>query len=217
VWTWGLNHVGQLGDQTITAKSSPVLLVGNHSFAEIAGGYQQALARKADGSVWTWGSNANGALGAHVVGDRSSPVLVVGGHSFTQIVGAGTDLCAARKADGSVWAWGDNTNGGVGDQTTTAKSSPTLVVGAHSFVHLTGGSSSLCGLKADGTAWTWGLATSGQLGDQTVTAKSSPVLVVGPVTFATLDGGHLFYAGIQGVPPVAGGSALTTRGFFFGA
>ena len=63
VWAWGYNLYGQLGNQTRTDTSSPVLVVGGHSFVEVAGGYHHTFARKATGEVWAWGSNNVGQLG----------------------------------------------------------------------------------------------------------------------------------------------------------
>jgi alpha-tubulin suppressor-like RCC1 family protein len=141
VWAWGWNGSGQLGDETRDSHSSPVLVVGAHSFVEVAGGYLHSLARKADGSVWAWGYNYYGQLGDGTADARSSPVLVVGGHSFVEVAGGGYNHSLARKADGSVWAWGYNGNGELGDGTTDHRSSPVLVVGGHSFVEVAGGGS----------------------------------------------------------------------------
>jgi len=80
VWAWGDNTYGQLGDNSSgNSKSSPVLVVGSHSFVEISGGYSHSLARKADGTVWSWGLNSSGQLGDNSIVSKSSPVLVVGG------------------------------------------------------------------------------------------------------------------------------------------
>ena len=85
VWTWGYNLYGQLGDNTIAYKSSPILVVGSHSFVEISGGYRHTIARKANGEVWTWGWNIYGQLGDNTTASKSSPVLVVGSHNFASI------------------------------------------------------------------------------------------------------------------------------------
>ena len=127
-WSWGTNAQGQLGDFTITSRSSPVSVVGGISFAKIRGGLAHTIAlRGSDGSVWTWGLNTSGQLGmGNSVSNQSSPVSVVGGHSFIDIAMAST-ASLALKADGTLWAWGDNSNGQLGDLTITNKSSPVQV------------------------------------------------------------------------------------------
>ncbi len=140
VWTWGSGGGGALGDNTAANKSSPVLVVGNHSFLAVSCGGTHTIALKADGSVWAWGDNTAGGLGDNSTTNRSSPVLVVGAHSFVEI-SCGYQYSAARKADGTIWTWGVNTAGQLGDNSTTSRSSPVLVVGGFSFTQIAAGDS----------------------------------------------------------------------------
>jgi alpha-tubulin suppressor-like RCC1 family protein len=248
-WGWGSSNVGGLGDNTVTAKSSPVQVVGGHSFIDIKAGYYCVTARKSDGSVWGWGSNTDGRLGDGTIAHKSSPVSVIGNHSFVSISnqafqdsatvalkadgsawgwgigfygelgnnasGAGAyysspvsvvgnhsfvqitkskDSTAARKADGSVWAWGNNVYGGLGQGDSgagTYHSSPVSVVGNHSFIDIVGGGYHIAARKADGSAWTWGYNQSGELGDNSLTWRSSPVSVVGNHSFVEIGCGYL--------------------------
>ncbi len=192
VYSWGLGTSGQLGDNSATTKSFPVLVVGNHKFTQLTSGVAHALALKVDGTCWAWGVTTSGALGDGTNANRSSPVSVLGSHSFTKI-GAGSSFSTALKDDGSAWAWGLGTSGQLGDNTATGKSSPISVAGGHSFVQISSGTSHSIALKSDnGSAWTWGLGTSGQLGDNTLTTKSSPVSVVGEHSFITVYAGSSF-------------------------
>jgi alpha-tubulin suppressor-like RCC1 family protein len=126
-WTWGINTSGQIGDNSITNRSSPVSTVGAHSFIKLAGGSDMMIGLKADGSVWAWGLNTSGQVGDNTATNRSSPVSVVGGHSFFEITCAAS-TAFARKADGSIWAWGSNTNGIIGDNSATNRSSPVSIL-----------------------------------------------------------------------------------------
>lgn len=191
VFCWGTGTSGQLGDNSITSKSSPVAVVGNHKFIQVSVGNNFCAALKEDGSVWCWGTNGSGQLGDNTTTAKSSPVQVVGGHSFIRISAGNAQVCGL-KADGTAWTWGDNTNGALGDNTTVAKSSPVAVVGGHSFSDVAGGASaSFHALKANGEAWGWGSGGSGQLGDNTVVGKSSPVQVVGGHSFIQIGAGLL--------------------------
>jgi alpha-tubulin suppressor-like RCC1 family protein len=79
VWAWGeQGSEGRLGDNTTVDKTSPVSVVGSHSFVAIAAYYRGAMARKADGSVWGWGINGQGELADGTTANKSSPVAVVG-------------------------------------------------------------------------------------------------------------------------------------------
>jgi len=200
-WCWGVNGYGTCGDQTVTWRSSPVAVTGNHSFIKVIMAQQSAYGLKIDGSVWSWGLNRGGELGDGTKTDRSSPVLVVGSHVFNSLVTGSGRAAYGLKADGSVWTWGNNETGQLGNNDYgfgTFKTSPVAVVGSHSFrmlfaggyVNSSGGRDQpkgfAAGLKLDGTLWMWGYNGFTSLGDETATDKSSPILVVGNHSFALL-------------------------------
>jgi alpha-tubulin suppressor-like RCC1 family protein len=184
LWTWGDNTSGKLGDGSTSNRSSPVSVLGNHSFILVACGRFVGTAGslaglKADGSVWTWGINA-GILGDNTTNNRSSPVSVVGDHSFTSITRAnGTGNTYGLKVDGTIWNWGTNSTGHIGDNSVATRSSPVSVVGNHSFIKVFSNISNAFGLKEDGSLWAWGSNASGQLGINSTTNRSSPTSVVG--------------------------------------
>jgi alpha-tubulin suppressor-like RCC1 family protein len=189
LWAWGGSRTvadangGQIGDNAIMDRSSPVSVVGNHSFINTFGARGIEIGLKQDGSLWTWGVNVNGALGDNTTDNRSSPISVIGTHSF--IMAAGTDHLLALKADGTVWGWGWNGSGEIGDNTIDNKSSPISVVGTHSFILI----SASAALKADGSVWCWGSGFGGQLGQGSVAVnRSSPVSVVGTHSFIMING-----------------------------
>lgn len=183
-YAWGSDQYGQLAMGTRYSRSSPVSIVGNHSFIDIVSNANFTLALKADGSVWAWGSNTYGCLGIGSIYSKSSPVSVIGNHSFVAISNiSSNNNSGALKADGSAWCWGYNKYGQLGDNSTVSKSSPVSVVGNHSFVQISISTDCCGGLKADGTVWCWGYNPYGNLGDNTRTNKSSPVSVVGNHSF----------------------------------
>ena len=194
-WTSGSNSSGQLGIETTTDQSSPVLVHGNHSFVKVQNGAGHMHGLKADGSVWSWGANqnvgfGNGALGDGTITDRSSPVLVIGNNSFVDIASGNSSInCLELKSDGSVWAWGANQKGQIGDETMDDKSSPTLVHGNHSFIAIASGMQTSFGLKDDGSIWAWGDNTYNQLGTGAfdTTPYSSPVEIVGNFSFIAIS------------------------------
>lgn len=190
-WAWGNNSTfGELGDNSVSRRSSPVSVVGEHTFSYLGVGYTHTLALKSNGEAWAWGDAGYGKLGNQNTADnKSSPISVVGNHSFISIVGGG-DHTAALKANGEVWTWGNNTQGQLGDLTTTHKSSPISVVGGHAFVAISIGADHSIGLKTNGEVWTWGLNNFGQLGIQSIAGKSSPVSVVGNHSFVAVAAGY---------------------------
>lgn len=196
-WTFGDNSFGQHGTNNTTSRSSPVSVIGNHTFARLANGCgtDDVNALKVDGSGWSWGRNNTGQCGDGTTTSRSSPVSVIGGHVFDYIV-TGVKSTHGLKSDGTAWGWGANTTGSIGDNSITNRSSPVSIVGNHSWVQVSGGSVSLF-LKADGSAWASGPTTLGNLGDNTNVDRSSPVSVVGAHSFRKLSAGTNASAGLK--------------------
>ncbi|MBF0553721.1 MAG: RCC1 repeat- and reductase domain-containing protein [Nitrospirae bacterium] len=198
-WVWGGGDYGQIGNQTQNSYSSPVAVVGNHSFISLTTGARFCLGLKTDGSVWTWGNNGQGQLGNQSTASTSSPVAVVGNHSFRIALAGGITsegFCAGLKADGSLWTWGDNAYGQLGNNSTTGTSSPVAVTGNHSFISFSIADRTIIGLKADGSAWGWGYNNFGCLGTQANVGGnySSPVAVVGNHSFVDVHTGPLWTA-----------------------
>ena len=129
-WAWGCNASGILGDNTTVSRSSPVSIVGGFTdWCQVSAGTLHSLGLRTSGSIWSWGQAALGRLGDNTAVSKSSPVSVVGGiTNWCQISASGTHSLALRR-DGSVWAWGYNNVGQLGDNTVVAKSSPVSVVG----------------------------------------------------------------------------------------
>ena len=116
LYLWGGNSSGQLGDNTVSNKSSPVQTITyGYTWEQVAYGSSHAVGLKNDGTLWTWGSNAYGQLGDGTFSAKSSPVQVVGYATTWQQVSAGYQHSAGVKADGTLWTWGLNNFGQLGD------------------------------------------------------------------------------------------------------
>jgi alpha-tubulin suppressor-like RCC1 family protein len=153
VYGWGVNGSGQVGDDSTTTRTSPVsVLTGAMA---IAAGHQHSLAVKADGTAWAWGNATNGRLG----NGGSSGLLDVPTQisSFTSVVAvaAGFTRSLALKSDGTVWGFGSNGSGEIGDGTTTQRTTPVQVVGLSGVVAIAAGESTSYALQADGAGGGW--------------------------------------------------------------
>ena len=179
LWSFGSGGSGILGDNTVVAKSSPVqTIAGGSNWSYVAAGPSVATAIKTDGTLWLWGRQTSGALGDNSVVTRSSPVQTVSGGNTWKQSSSGTNYAAAIKTDGTLWLWGGQTSGSLGDNTAVSKSSPVqTVAGGTNWSQVSVGGFSAA-IKTDGTLWCWGTGTSGQLGDNTIVSKSSPVQTV---------------------------------------
>ena len=165
VWAWGANSLGQLGDGTTINRSNAVQASGLSGVIAIAAGQYYSLALKSDGTVWAWGDNNYGQLGEATVDYNPHPTPVqVGGLSGVVAVAAGDAHSLAMKSDGSVWAWGNNGWGQLGNGTTIYYSTPVQASGLSGVIAIAGGGSHSLALKADDTVWAWGLDVDGELG-----------------------------------------------------
>jgi alpha-tubulin suppressor-like RCC1 family protein len=180
LWIWGNNFSGQLGDGTTDAKSSPVqTITGGYNWKQVSCGRQFTAAVKADGTLWVWGDNSYGALGDGTGVSKSSPVQIVTGTNNWDQVSCGYYHAAAVKTDGTLWSWGDNYNGQLGDNTTASKVSPVQdITGGNNWKQVSCGDGFTAAVKTDGTLWAWGKAANGVLGDDTTVNKSSPVQLI---------------------------------------
>jgi YD repeat-containing protein len=188
-WAWGPNNNGELGDNNITPRSSPVSVVGGLiDWCQISAGSYHNAAVRTNGSAWAWGFGGYGALGDNTTSTKYSPVAVVGGFSDWCQISAGSSHTAAVRTNGSAWAWGRNARGQLGDFSFTQRSSPISVAGGFSdWCQISAGlglavardRAHTAAVRTNGSAWAWGYNACGQLGDNTVADRLGPVSVVG--------------------------------------
>ena len=123
LWSWGGGL--QLGDNTTTNRSSPVREASSSTtWCQTSVGYRHASAIKTDGALWSWGSNGCGQLGDNTTTGRSSPVREITSSTTWCQTSAGCVNNSALKTDGTLWTWGGNLCGQLGDNTITNRSSP---------------------------------------------------------------------------------------------
>ena len=181
IWAWGQNDSGQLGDGTTTDRDTPVQVTGLTGIVSVSTSTHHTLALKSDGTVWAWGYNGYGQLGDGTTTQRTTPVQVLG---ITDVVAISAGAVStngspgfsiALKSDGTVWAWGFNWYGAIGDGTNTDRWTPVQVPGLTGVVVISAGDGHSLALKSDGTVWAWGYNTYGELGDGTNTNRWTPV------------------------------------------
>ena len=137
------------------------------------------------GTVYAWGDNTYGALGTGFNYPTNVPMQVKGLSKVVQVAGGGKDpyfkygYSLALKSDGTVWAWGYNFFGQLGDGTNIHRNTPVQVSGLTGAVQISAGSYHSLALKSDGTVWAWGSNGAGELGNGTQTSSRTPVQVLG--------------------------------------
>jgi alpha-tubulin suppressor-like RCC1 family protein len=189
---WGANGNGQLGDGTTSESHVPVAVQGLPArLAQIAAGGTHTCGLLIDGTVWCWGSGGDGELGNGSTSDSSTPVMVTGLPSVVQIAVGGNllggDSTCALTSAGTVFCWGDNNNGELGNGTTTNSDVPVGVTGlSSSAVAVTQTAGVACVALVTGQVDCWGDNSVGQLGDGVSGGMTtSPVMVSGLTTGGT--------------------------------
>lgn|GEM_PF-3131265 len=165
------------------SKSLAYSGMNSGDIVSIAGGYDQSLVVKNDGTVWSLGGTND---------DGSGTPVQVSGLSGITAVSCGYVHSLALRSDGTVWTWGENGSGQLGDGSTIDRNTPMQVSGLNGITAVACGNVHCLVLKSDGTVWAWGLNGYGQLGDGSTTDRSRPVQVSGlsEITAVSCGDGH---------------------------
>jgi len=175
---WGWNRKGQVGNgSTAFTVTKPVQVLTDA--IDIGAGHYSSFAVKSDGTVWGWGQNASGQIGTGTTATQvRTPTKIEGldGIAIADVAG-GRNHVLALSAVGTVYAWGSNGFGQLGNGTLMDSSTPVLVSSLTGVVAVFAGRDHSMAVKADGTVWTWGFNRNGELGDGTTTKRKVPVEV----------------------------------------
>jgi len=141
LWVWGNNSFGQLGLGDVTHRSSPVQVGALNVWTQVSSGPTQNMAAiQSNGTLWTWGNNSFGQLGLNTttLSAISSPVQVGSLSTWTQ-VNNGNTFTTAIQSNGTLWAWGLNTYGQLGQNDITNRSSPVQVGSLTTWTRISNG------------------------------------------------------------------------------
>jgi alpha-tubulin suppressor-like RCC1 family protein len=205
VWAWGNGGWGQLGQGAYTSSTLPVHISSLSSVTAIAAGDLHALALKSDGTVWAWGFNYYGQVGNGTNGNNIlAPVRVSGlGGVIAVAAGHGADTSYALKSDGTVWAWGYDGLGQLGNGTSneSAHPLPVKVTNLTGVVGLDAGTDHALAVRSDGTVEAWGSNQYSQLG-----ARTTATCSVYHYPCSTIP---ILVPNLGGVTAVAGGGSFS--------
>jgi RNA polymerase sigma factor (sigma-70 family) len=172
LWAWGWNRYGQLGIGTFDTNApygtnTPQRVGSETNWQAVAAGWH-TVALRTDGTLWAWGANGSGQLGigtftTYAPYGTNTPQQV-GTNANWQAVAAGTHHTVALRTDGTIWAWGANHNGHLGNGTYTDTNTPQMITTVSNWLAVAAGLAHTVALHADGTLWAWGNNGRGELG-----------------------------------------------------
>tara|TARA_B100000427_G_scaffold318918_1_gene316607 strand:- start:33 stop:851 length:819 start_codon:yes stop_codon:yes gene_type:complete len=195
LWGMGNNTKGQLGVNDVSHRAGPTQVPGT-TWATVDARESWSIATKTDGTLWSWGYNAFGKLGQGNQTAYSSPVQIPGTtwrsidrHTY----GQNADSSWATKTDGTLWAWGYNSNGELGQNDRTTYSSPRQIPGTTWSAAVSGGTPGVAAVKTDGTLWALGGISLKKADNSTEWNNfSSPVQIGSGTDWATEDGRMIY-------------------------
>lgn len=176
LWCWGRNNRGQLGLGDDDSRNKPTRVGDGANWQLVTGGSDHSCGLQRDGTLWCWGHNAFGQLGTGGTTASASPVEIPSGsetHKWSAVTAGDNHTCALRE-EGSLWCWGVNSYGRLGNGTVESALSPLRIGSATNWTQVSAGSLHTCGVQSDGGVWCWGANYSYELGMNGST--SDPVL-----------------------------------------
>lgn len=180
LWRWGTINGGNV--------TTPTQLGTDTNWENVFYGENHIYGKKTNGSLWGLGFNSNGQLGigtysyTPTLTDIVCPETLVIPQTCWKNVSKGDNYTVAVKTDNSLWGWGHNNYGQLGDGTNTDKNTPTQIGTSGNWKTVAAGANHTVAVKTDGTLWAWGYNNYGQLGDGTTVAYRNAPVRIGTAT-----------------------------------
>ncbi len=178
VWGWGYNYYGQVGNGTTGFyQRTPVQATGITTATDLHAGLYHVVVKLSDNTLMAWGKNDEGAVGDGTTTNRTTPVPVNGLTDIVKVEAATSSHNLALKSDGTIWAWGRNEAGTIGDGTNIQRNSPVQITTLTNVSDIFSYEHTAFAIKNDGTAWGWGSNGTAMLGDGTYTDSNVPIQI----------------------------------------
>lgn len=175
----GRNDFGQVGDITLMAYSDFQPFVSLSNVKQIAPGWQSTMVLQDNGTLYGWGYNGNGLIEEDTHTDSYAPKQIMTGVESCAISKWSNANAAVIKTDGSLWTWGLNEAGQIGDGTGKQAVNPVQIMDGIKSISI--GNRFMAAIDTNGDLWTWGDNTFGQLGNGNTSSVNQPQKVMDEV------------------------------------
>ncbi|SDJ63800.1 Por secretion system C-terminal sorting domain-containing protein [Flavobacterium noncentrifugens] len=197
LWSWGWNDHYELGTGNTESVTFPTHVGEDTDWQMVSASTLSATAIKTDHSIWSWGANVEGSLGAVILQFQEIPAQI-GANVFDYgTTSSGGFTSMNIKTDGTIWGWGFNAYGTVGNGSSSNVRVPVRIGSDSDWVQAVTSTSITRGIKENGQLWVWGKNDIGQLGDGTTINKNSPVLIEPDKSWKSVSGRREFTIAID--------------------
>jgi len=185
LWAWGRNDSGRTGfGETDGNTLVPTRVGEDANWVSVSAGGLHTVAIRDDGTLWIWGSNSNGATGQGVTGGNTVELTQIEEGAGWAFVSTYASHNLAVGTDGSLWAWGTNLFGQIGNDRPNfegTRSHPVqIMAGTYDWVYVNAGGAHSMGIREDGTLWAWGSNVNGTTGLGTTQPNTTTVPTLVP-------------------------------------
>jgi alpha-tubulin suppressor-like RCC1 family protein len=177
LWAWGRNTNGELGIGSYSGTNVPVRVGSANDWISIAPGYTHSYALKSDGTLWATGDNSQGTLGNGTFGSSSNVFVQVGFSNLWVGISSGDYFAVGMQVNGSIWSWGSNGFGQLGQGNTNNVHTPTQIGSGVTWKQAVANRRHMMAIQANGTLWACGENADGRLGDGTTTQRTSLIQI----------------------------------------
>ncbi|WP_413584874.1 hypothetical protein [Bdellovibrio sp. HCB274] len=181
---WGRNTAGSLGTGNLASSNVPLIIDAGETYASITAGYAFTCGVTTSGVLKCWGLASS--LGNGSATDQLSPVVIDAGTSYSSVSAGGSTACAIVSGTGQLKCWGANSNGQVGNGTTTAAPNQVIIDSATAYQSVSSGTSHTCGITTAGVLKCWGVGIA--VGQSA--SSSTPIVVNNGVTYSKVAAGR---------------------------
>jgi alpha-tubulin suppressor-like RCC1 family protein len=196
LFAWGANSsssAGALGLGDLIARSSPVQVGVATTWSKVSS-HEHTAATRSDGTLWGWGSNFFGEVGNGSSGNNISTPVQIGSLTNWSKIATGANCTFSIKTDGTLWSWGNNGDGQLGQNDLTQRVSPTQIGAATYWTEIGANSLAILAVGNSGRLYSWGYGAYGQLGLSDTLTYSSPTQVGANTNWSKVSQGGLTHA-----------------------